>query len=83
MQDPGAMAPLSAIKIPRGAKVVDLCAAPGGKSSQAAAMIGEEGFILSNELFPKRAKNALYNAIRIRICGVSTLKNITRGYTVA
>ena len=34
-------------------------------------------------LFPKRAKNALYNAIRIRICGVSTLKNITRGYTVA
>ena len=67
MQDPGAMAPLSAIKIPRGAKVVDLCAAPGGKSSQAAAMIGEEGFILSNELFPKRAKTLVGNLERLGV----------------
>ena len=49
MQDPGAMAPLSAVSIPRGARVIDLCAAPGGKSGQAAAMIGDGGFILSNE----------------------------------
>ncbi len=67
MQDPGAMAPLSAIKIPRGAKVVDLCAAPGGKSSQAAAMIGEEGFLLSNELFPKRAKMLVGNLERLGV----------------
>ena len=67
MQDPGAMAPLSAVKIPLGAKVVDLCAAPGGKSSQAAAMIGEEGFILSNELFPKRAKILVSNLERLGI----------------
>lgn len=67
MQDPGAMAPLSAIRIPRGAKVVDLCAAPGGKSSQAAAMIGAEGFLLSNELFPKRAKVLVGNLERLGV----------------
>ena len=56
MQDPGAMASMCAIDIPKGAWVVDLCAAPGGKSGQAAAKIGEEGFLLSNEFVPKRAK---------------------------
>ena len=67
MQDPGAMAPLSAIDIPKGARVVDLCAAPGGKSGQAAAMIGEEGFLLSNEFGPKRAKTLVGNFERLGI----------------
>ncbi len=67
MQDPGAMAPLSAIDIPRGAKVIDLCAAPGGKSGQAAAMIGDEGFLLSNEYVPKRAKILVSNFERLGI----------------
>ncbi|MBO5879254.1 MAG: RsmF rRNA methyltransferase first C-terminal domain-containing protein [Clostridia bacterium] len=67
MQDPGAMAPLSAIEIPAGARVIDLCAAPGGKSSQAAAMIGEGGFILSNEYVAKRAKTLVGNFERLGI----------------
>lgn len=67
MQDPGAMAPLSSVEIPRGAKVVDLCAAPGGKSGQTAAMIGEEGFLLSNEFVPKRAKILVGNLERLGI----------------
>ena len=67
MQDPGAMAPLSAVDIPEGAKVVDLCAAPGGKSGQAAAMIGENGFLLSNEFVPKRAKILVGNLERLGI----------------
>lgn len=67
MQDPGAMAPLSAIKIPKGARVIDLCAAPGGKSGQAAAMIGDDGFILSNEFLPKRAKILVSNFERLGI----------------
>ena len=67
MQDPGAMAPLSSIDIPRGSRVVDLCAAPGGKSGQAAAMIGEDGFILSNEFVPKRAKILVGNLERLGV----------------
>ena len=67
MQDPGAMAPLSAIEIRKGARVVDLCAAPGGKSGQAAEMIGDEGFILSNEFVPKRAKILVGNLERLGV----------------
>lgn len=67
MQDPGAMAPLSAIDIPRGARVADLCAAPGGKSGQAAAKIGDEGFLLANEFVPKRAKITVGNFERLGI----------------
>ena len=67
MQDPGAMASLSAIDIPSGAKVADLCSAPGGKSGQAAAMIGEDGFLFANEYVPKRAKITVSNFERLGI----------------
>ena len=64
-QDPGAMATLSAIKLWKGAYVLDACAAPGGKTTQAADMIGADGFILSNEFVPKRAKVLVSNLERM------------------
>lgn len=67
VQDPGAMAALSALNIEYGWHVLDMCAAPGGKSSQAAALIGEGGFILSNEIVPKRAKTVVSNFERLGI----------------
>ncbi len=67
VQDPGAMAPLSALNVERGWRVLDLCAAPGGKSGQAAERIGDEGFILSNEYVPKRAKILVGNFERLGI----------------
>ena len=67
MQDPGAMAALSAIEIHEGDYVLDLCAAPGGKTGQAAAKISDSGFILSNEFVPKRAKITVGNIERLGI----------------
>lgn len=67
MQDPGAMASLAAVDIRKGARVLDMCAAPGGKSGQAAAAIGDEGFLLSNEFVPKRAKIMVGNFERLGI----------------
>lgn len=55
MQDPGAMAAVCAMGIERGWRVLDTCAAPGGKSSQLAALVGEEGIVVSNEYVSKRA----------------------------
>ena len=79
MQDPGAMASLAAIDIPKGAKVLDSCAAPGGKSGQAAAMIGEDGFLLSNEYVPKRAKILVGNFERLGIkCATVTSLDTAR-----
>lgn len=67
MQDPGAMAPVSAIDIDEGSYVLDMCSAPGGKSGQAAARIGESGFLLSNEYVSKRAKITVGNFERLGI----------------
>lgn len=67
VQDPGAMSTLSALDIPRGAFVLDTCAAPGGKASQLAEAVGEDGFIVANEYVPKRAKIIVGNFERLGI----------------
>ncbi len=67
VQDPGAMAALAAVDIKKGIKAIDLCAAPGGKSSKIAECIGDEGFLISNEIVPKRAKILVGNFERLGI----------------
>ena len=67
VQDPGAMATANALDIKEGWRVLDMCSAPGGKSGQAAAKIGDSGFILSNEYVPKRAKIVVSNFERLGI----------------
>lgn len=67
VQDPGAMATLSAVKIQKGALVLDTCAAPGGKASQLAAMVGDGGFVFANEYVAKRAKITVGNFERLGI----------------
>ena len=67
MQDPGAMASAAALDINADWWVADLCAAPGGKSSQIAERLGNEGFLLSNEYVPKRAKIIVGNFERLGV----------------
>jgi len=67
MQDPGAMSAMSALDIEPDWWVADLCASPGGKSSQAAERLGEGGFLLANEYVPKRAKTVVGNFERLGI----------------
>ena len=67
MQDPGAMASAAALDILPEWWVADLCAAPGGKSSQRAERLGENGFLLSNEYVPKRAKIIVGNFERLGV----------------
>ncbi len=67
VQDPGAMAAAAALDVKEGMWVLDLCAAPGGKSTQIAATLGDSGFILSNEYVPKRAKILVGNFERMGI----------------
>ena len=83
VQDPGAMATVKAVKIEKGWKVLDACAAPGGKASQLASAIGEEGFLLANEYVPKRAKIIVSNFERLGIKNavVTSLDTSTIGET--
>lgn len=56
MQEPSAMLPVSLADIRPGQKVLDMCAAPGGKSFAAAAALMGEGLLVSNEIVFSRAK---------------------------
>lgn len=67
VQDPGAMATVKALDIQKGWRVLDACSAPGGKASQLATAIGDEGVLLANEYVPKRAKIIVSNFERLGI----------------
>ena len=54
-QEPSASAPADLLEVRPGHKVLDLCAAPGGKSSQLAAALGGEGLLVSSEYDSGRA----------------------------
>ncbi len=66
VQDPGAMATVAALDVPGDAVVCDLCAAPGGKTTQIAAKL-DTGWLLANEYVPKRAKILVGNIERMGI----------------
>lgn len=56
IQEPSAMAPVELLDVQPGDRVLDLCAAPGGKSTQIAAKLQGEGLLVSNDLHPERTK---------------------------
>lgn len=56
MQEPSAASAVSVLAPQLGEKILDLCAAPGGKSTQIATHLGEDGLLWSNEFVPSRAR---------------------------
>ncbi len=55
LQEASAMAPVTLLDPQPGERICDLCAAPGGKTTQIAGRMAGEGFLLCNEIVPKRA----------------------------
>ena len=55
-QEPSAAAAAPLLGVRPGMRVLDLCAAPGGKSSQLAAALGGQGLLVANEYVPARAE---------------------------
>ncbi len=55
-QEPSAMVAVSALPIDEGDFVLDLCAAPGGKSTQAGVKLNNTGLLVSNEIIKKRSE---------------------------
>ena len=65
IQEPGAMAPAECIDIKPDWKILDMCAAPGGKSTQLRNKLGEKGILVSNEIVSSRCKILTGNIERL------------------
>ncbi|MDD5900480.1 MAG: RsmB/NOP family class I SAM-dependent RNA methyltransferase [Lachnospiraceae bacterium] len=61
IQEPSAMTPAAVLPVEPGDRVLDLCAAPGGKSTELAAKLRGEGVLVSNDISNSRAKALLKN----------------------
>lgn len=70
IQEPSAMAPVGFLDVRPGDRVLDLCAAPGGKSTQIGALLRGEGLLVSNEINPSRAKTLSENVERMGLINV-------------
>lgn len=67
IQEPSAMVPASLLDVHPGQIVLDLCAAPGGKSTQIASALRGDGLLISNEIMGNRAKILSENIERMGI----------------
>jgi NOL1/NOP2/sun family putative RNA methylase len=67
MQEPSAMSAVTVLNPRPGERVLDFCAAPGGKSTQIAAALSGSGLLWSNEIIRNRANILAQNIER---CGV-------------
>lgn len=65
VQEPAAMAPAECVEIQPDWKILDMCAAPGGKSTQLRNKLGENGILVSNEIIPSRCKILTGNIERL------------------
>ena len=67
LQEASAMSAVTLLDPQPGERICDLCAAPGGKSTQIAGRLMGDGFLLCNEINPKRAKILSRNIERMGI----------------
>ena len=73
LQEPSAMAPVELLDPRPGERVLDLCAAPGGKSTQIAGKLAGRGLLVCNELQPKRAAVLASNIERLGVANALVL----------
>lgn len=66
-QEPSAASAVTALNPVPGDRVLDLCAAPGGKSTQIAALLQGSGLLWSNEIVRSRANVLLSNLERMGV----------------
>ncbi|MCI6858412.1 MAG: RsmB/NOP family class I SAM-dependent RNA methyltransferase [Eubacterium sp.] len=68
LQEPSAMTPASRLPVKPGERVLDLCAAPGGKATQLGSALKGEGLLVANDINTARARALLRN---LELFGIS------------
>lgn len=85
LQEPSAMTPAQMLPIEEGDIVFDMCAAPGGKSTELGAKLKDTGLLITNDISNSRAKALLKNVEVFGIGNVLVLsedpRNLVNRYT--
>ncbi len=68
LQEPSAMTPAAVLDVRPGMKVLDLCAAPGGKATALGAKLKGEGLLIANDISASRCRALLRN---IELAGIT------------
>lgn len=68
IQEPSAMSAAAALPVSEGDKILDMCAAPGGKTTQLSARLGGSGLVVSNDISASRARAIVKN---IELAGIT------------
>ena len=74
IQEPSAMTPANVLPIDEGDVVFDMCAAPGGKSTELAAKLNKTGLLVTNDISNSRAKALLKNVETAKVFEKSEVK---------
>ena len=61
LQEPSAMTPADRLPVEPGDRVLDVCAAPGGKATELGAKLQGQGVLVANDISSSRAKGLLKN----------------------
>lgn len=77
VQEPSASVPAGLLGVRPGERVLDLCAAPGGKTSQLAAALRGEGLLVANEYVAARAGVLKSNLERMGVTNALVLNEST------
>lgn len=75
IQEASAMAPAAALGAAPGERILDLCAAPGGKSTQIADAMAGRGLLICNEIHPQRVKILSENIERMGVTNALVLNH--------
>lgn len=67
IQEPSAMSAVELLEVKPGERILDLCAAPGGKSTQIAGRMQGKGLLVANEYYAARAKILAQNVERMGV----------------
>lgn len=64
LQEPSAMAPVAALDPQPGERILDIAAAPGGKTTQIASLMKDQGLLIANDPHPQRVYGLAQNLER-------------------
>ncbi|NLM79166.1 MAG: SAM-dependent methyltransferase [Ruminococcaceae bacterium] len=76
IQEPSAMLPAAVLKVRPGERVLDLCAAPGGKATRLAADLEDSGLLWANEISRQRVR-ALQRTLELTGCAQAVITSET------